>query len=47
MAAFFVLGVKMPELIDAEKEIRKRVAYLKNASGNGVFNKDFFNAWKR
>ena len=33
----------MPELIDAEKEIRKRVAYLKNASGNGVFNKDFFN----
>lgn len=33
----------MPELIDVKKEMRKRVAYLESASGNGVFNKDFFN----
>lgn len=32
----------MPETINVEKELRKRVAHLKNGDGNGIFNKDFF-----
>ena len=32
-----------PEKIDVQKELRKRVAYIKKQSGDGIFNQAFFN----
>lgn len=31
------------EKIDVEKELKKRVAYIKKDNGDGIFNKNFFN----